>query len=96
MSDSAERKIKLLLLYEILRVQTDERHSLTTGDLSDALQIRRCGELPHTSHGRRTSGETEDCMQRQVRIAPRKSADERYSHATGRMQSIGCSGRVCT
>ena len=38
MSESAERKIKLLLLYEILRKQTDERHPMTTGELSDALQ----------------------------------------------------------
>lgn len=38
MSESSERKIKLLLLYEILRKQTDERHPMTTGELSDALQ----------------------------------------------------------
>ena len=38
MSDSAERKIKLLLLYEILRTQTDERHPMTTKELSAALQ----------------------------------------------------------
>ncbi len=38
MSESSERKIKLLLLYEILRTQTDERHPMTTGELSDALQ----------------------------------------------------------
>ena len=38
MSESSERKIKLLLLYEILQEQTDERHPMTTGKLSDALQ----------------------------------------------------------
>ena len=38
MSESSERKVKLLLLYEILRKQTDERHPMTTGELSDALQ----------------------------------------------------------
>lgn len=38
MSESSERKIKLLLLYEILRKQTDDRHPMTTGELSDALQ----------------------------------------------------------
>lgn len=37
MSESSERKIKLPLLYEILRKQTDERHPMTTGELSDAL-----------------------------------------------------------
>ena len=37
MTESSERKIKLLLLYEILRKQTDERHPMTTGELSDAL-----------------------------------------------------------
>ena len=38
MSESSERKIKLLLLYEILRTQTDERHPMTTKELSAALQ----------------------------------------------------------
>lgn len=38
MTESSERKIKLLLLYEILRKQTDERHPMTTGELSEALQ----------------------------------------------------------
>ena len=38
MSDSAERKIKLLLLYEILLKQTDELHPMTTSDIFTALQ----------------------------------------------------------
>lgn len=38
MSESSERKIKLLLLYEILRKQTDERHPMTMKELSCALQ----------------------------------------------------------
>ena len=38
MSESSERKIKLLLLYEILRTQTDERHPITMKELSFALQ----------------------------------------------------------
>lgn len=38
MSESSERKIKLLLLYEILRKQTDERHPMTMKELSFALQ----------------------------------------------------------
>lgn len=33
MTESSERKIKLLLLYEILRKQTDERHPMTTGEI---------------------------------------------------------------
>lgn len=38
MSDSAERKIKLLLLYEILLKQTDELHPMTTSEIFTALQ----------------------------------------------------------
>ena len=38
MSESSERKIKLLLLYEVLRTQTDERHPMTTKELSAELQ----------------------------------------------------------
>lgn len=38
MSESSERKIKLLLLYEILRKRTDEQHPMTTKELSAALQ----------------------------------------------------------
>lgn len=38
MSESSERKIKLLLLYEILRQKTDEQHPMTTGELAEALQ----------------------------------------------------------
>ena len=38
MSESSERKIKLLLLYEILRTQTDEHHPMTMKELSFALQ----------------------------------------------------------
>ena len=38
MSESSERKIKLLLLYEILQQKTDERHPMTTGELAAALQ----------------------------------------------------------
>ena len=38
MSDSAERKIKLLLLYEILQKQTDELPPMTTSEIFTALQ----------------------------------------------------------
>ncbi len=41
MSDSAERKIKLLLLYEILLKQTDELHPMTAGEFFTALQEKR-------------------------------------------------------
>ena len=41
MSDSAERKIKLLLLYEILLKQTDELHPMTTGEFFTALHEKR-------------------------------------------------------
>ena len=38
MSDSAERKIKLLLLYEILLKQTGELPPMTTSEIFTALQ----------------------------------------------------------
>ena len=38
MAESSARKIKLLLLYEILRKQTDEQNPMTTQELSAALQ----------------------------------------------------------
>ncbi len=41
MSDSAERKIKLLLLYEILLKQTDELHPMTTSEIFIALHEKR-------------------------------------------------------
>ena len=41
MSDSAERKIKLLLLYEILLKQTDELHPMTAGEIFTALHEKR-------------------------------------------------------
>ena len=41
MSDCAERKIKLLLLYEILLKQTDELHPMTAGEIFTVLQEKR-------------------------------------------------------
>lgn len=38
MAENAERKIKLLLLYDILQKQTDEGHPMTTGELTTALR----------------------------------------------------------
>ena len=38
MSDSAKRKIKLVLLYEILLKQMDELHPMTTSEIFTALQ----------------------------------------------------------
>ena len=37
MSHSAEQKIKLLVLWDILQKNTDEEHSMTTQDIMTAL-----------------------------------------------------------
>lgn len=40
MARTKEQKIKLLLLYDLLRKQTDENHALTTGQIIELLRAK--------------------------------------------------------